>query len=76
MDVHGWSTCIGHVGKNYLSRHRHHHPALLSADRRRERSAGGRHCPTLREHYVIVAMAGPWRGLRGGLWDAFTLNLV
>ena len=49
MDVHGRSTCIGHEGKNYLSRHRHHHPALLSTDRRRQRSAGGRHCLILRE---------------------------
>ena len=49
LDVHGWCTCIGHVGKHYLSGHRHHHPAFLSAERRRHRSAlGGKALSQLR----------------------------
>ena len=39
-----FTMCIGHVGKRYLSCHRHHHPVLLSTERRRQRSEGGRRC--------------------------------
>ena len=67
MNVHGWSTCIGHVGKNYLSRHRHRHPALLfeRGRRGRQRSVWGQVLSQIKITLCNRRRGGPCGGAEG-----------
>ena len=61
----GAHTCIGHVGKNYLSRHRHRPSRTFERGRRRQRSVWGQVLSQIKITLCNRRRGGPCGGAEG-----------